>query len=324
MLKNPLQKKKIFIAGHKGMVGSALVEHFKNLKIKNLILVSKKRLNLLNQQKVNNFINKMKPDIIINCAGRVGGILANSTYPVEFLNENILIQLSLINASYKNGIENFINLGSSCIYPKKAKQPIKENYLLSGHLEKTNEAYAIAKIVGLKSCEFYNQQLGTSYLTLMPCNLYGPNDNFNLKNSHFIPALIKKIINKKSRKNNKIEIWGSGKAKREVMHVDDLARAISFILEKKITKNQKLLRFIKINPVINVGSGKEFSIKKFAQMICKLSNKKENLRFNKKYPDGTMRKILDNRIIRNLGWKPEISLEQGLIKTIEWYKKTYL
>ena len=324
MAQNPLKRKKIFIAGHRGMVGSALVKYLRKKKIKNLILVTKKKLNLLDEKKVNKFIKIKKPDVIVNCAGRVGGILANSTYPIEFLNENILIQLNLINGAFKNKIQNFVNLGSSCIYPKKAKQPIKEKYLLSGYLEKTNEAYALAKIIGLKSCEFYNQQFGTSYLTLMPCNLYGPNDNFNLKNSHFIPALIKKIVNSSSRKKPKVEIWGTGKAKREVMYVDDLARAIYFVLEKKISKDKKLLNIIKQNPVINVGSGNEFTIKEFAKIICKISNKKDKLVFNKKYPDGTMRKILDNKTIRSLGWEPKISLEQGLFKTIEWYKENYL
>jgi len=321
---NPLKNKKIFIAGHKGMVGSALVKHFKKQGVKKLILVTKKKLNLLNNDKVCKFIKNKKPDIIINCAGRVGGILANSKYPVEFLNINIMIQLNLINAAYQNKIKNLINLGSSCIYPKKAKQPIKEDYLLSSSLEKTNEAYALAKIIGLKACEYYNQQYGTSYLTLMPCNLYGPNDNFNLKNSHFVPALIKKIVNSSGRKKSKIEIWGTGKAKREVMYVDDLAGAIFFILEKKILKDKKLLKIIKNNPVINIGSGKEFSIKQFAKIICKLSHKKDNLKYNKKYPDGTMRKILDNKVIKSLSWKPEISLEEGLSKTIKWYKENYL
>ncbi len=321
---NPLKNKKIFIAGHKGMVGSALVKHFKKQGVKKLILVTKKKLNLLNNDKVCKFIKNKKPDIIINCAGRVGGILANSKYPVEFLNINIMIQLNLINAAYQNKIKNLINLGSSCIYPKKAKQPIKEDYLLSSSLEKTNEAYALAKIIGLKACEYYNQQYGTSYLTLMPCNLYGPNDNFNLKNSHFVPALIKKIVNSSGRKKSKIEIWGTGKAKREVMYVDDLAGAIFFILEKKILKDKKLLKIIKNNPVINIGSGKEFSIKQFAKIICRLSHKKDNLKYNKKYPDGTMRKILDNKVIKSLSWKPEISLEEGLSKTIKWYKENYL
>ena len=205
-----LRKCKIFVAGHNGMVGNALLRYFESKGIKDVIFVSKKKLNLLNAIKVENFIKLKKPDIIINCAGRVGGILANSTYPVEFLNENILIQLNLINSAYKNKVKHFINLGSSCIYPKNSKQPIKENYLLSSELEKTNEAYALAKIIGLKACSFLNQQHKTSYITLMPCNLYGPNDNFNIKNSHFIPALIKKFIESKNNKKKNVEIWGSG------------------------------------------------------------------------------------------------------------------
>ena len=323
-MNNLLKHKKIFIAGHKGMVGSALVRYLEKCGARKLILVERKKLDLLNQDKVYKFIKYNKPDIVINCAGRVGGILANSNYPVEFLNINIMIQLNLINSAYQNKIKNFINLGSSCIYPKKAKQPIKEDYLLSSSLEETNEAYALAKIIGLKACEYYNQQYGTSYLTLMPCNLYGPNDNFNLKNSHFVPALIKKIVNSSNRKNSQIEIWGTGRAKREVMYVDDLASAIIFVAEKKILKNKKLLKIIKSNPVINLGSGKEFSIKQFAKIICRLSNKKDNLKYNKRYPDGTMRKVLDNKIIKSLGWKPKTSLEEGLSRTIKWYKENYL
>ena len=265
-----------------------------------------------------------KPNVIINCAGKVGGILANSSYPTEFLNENILIQTNLIKSAFNNKLEHFINLGSSCIYPKNAAQPIKEDYLLTKSLEKTNEAYALAKIVGLKLCEYYNKQFKKTYLTLMPCNLYGPNDNFDLKNSHFVPALIKKIINSKIQKSTKIEIWGTGKPKREVMHVDDLASAIYFILKAKVSKNKKLINFLKKTSLINVGSGNEFTIKQFAKKICKIENNKSKLFFNKNYPDGTRRKVLDNKIMKNLGWSPKISLENGLSKTIKWYKKNYL
>ena len=235
-----------------------------------------------------------------------------------------MIQLNLVNAAFKNKVEHFINLGSSCIYPKNSKQPIKEEYLLSNHLETTNEAYALAKIVGLKSCEFYNKQYKKSYFTLMPCNLYGPNDNFNLKNSHFIPALIKKVIKSHNQKKSKIEIWGTGKPKREVMYVEDLARAIYFCLEKKINKDKKFLKMIEKTPVLNVGSGNEFTIKQFVQKICKITNTNQNLVFNKNYPDGTMRKILDNKKISSLGWQPRISLEKGLFETIKWYKENYL
>lgn len=248
--------------------------------------------------------------------------MANSKFPTEFLNENILIQSNLINSAFQNKIENFINLGSSCIYPKNSKQPIKEEYLLSSKLEKTNEAYALAKIVGLKLCEYYNNQYGKNYITLMPCNMYGPNDNFDLDNSHFLPALIRKIFLSKDRKN--VEIWGTGRPKRELMHVDDLASAILFITRLLNKKNKRLIKLIKKNPLINVGSGVEHQIKDFANMIKEMTKINCNLIFNKKYPDGTPRKILDNRKIKSLGWKPNISLNKGLEETIEWYRKKYL
>ena len=254
----------------------------------------------------------------------MGGILANSTFPTEFLNENIDIQSNLIKSSFKNKIDHFINLGSSCIYPKNSKQPIKEKYLLSSSLEKTNEAYALAKIVGLKMCEYYNQQYKKSYFTLMPCNLYGPNDNFDLKNSHFIPALIKKIIHSKIKNKLSIEIWGTGKPKREVMHVDDLSSAIYFIIKKKLNNNKLLLNYLKKSSLINVGSRNEYTIKQYAILITKLVENKYKLVFNKSYPDGTKRKILDNSFMKKLGWKPKISLYKGLSDTIKWYKNNYL
>ena len=306
------------------MVGRSIHKYLLKKKIGNIITTDRKKLNLENLSKVNKFIKKKKPHVIINCAGKVGGILANNSYPTEFLNENILIQSNLIRSAYLNNIDHFINLGSSCIYPKKSKQPIKEKYLLTGSLEKTNEAYALAKIVGLKMCEFYNTQYKKSYVTLMPCNLYGPNDNFNLNNSHFIPALIKKIIKNKNKENELIEIWGTGKPKREVMHVDDLSSAIYFILKKKLQNNKKLLNHIKKSSVINIGSGQEFTIKNFAKIISKILDNKNNLKFNKKYPDGTMRKILDNSIIKKLGWYPKINLNRGLTQTINWYKNNYI
>ena len=315
---------KIFIAGHNGMVGKSLVNFFKNKNFGNLILVSRKKLNLENFKKVNSFLKKRKPEIIINCAGRVGGIMANYNYPTEFLNENILIQTNLIKCAHENNIKHFINLGSSCIYPKNSKQPIKEDYLLTDSLEETNEAYALAKIIGVKLCEYYNRQFKRNYFTLMPCNLYGPYDNFNLKNSHFVPALIKKIIISKVNKNPGIEIWGTGKPKREVMFVDDLASAIFFILNKKIKNDKKLLSILKKTSLINVGSGKEYLIKDIAKIICKIENNKTKLYFNTNYPDGTKRKVVDTKILRNLGWSSKVSLAEGLSKTIEWYKKNYL
>tara|TARA_B110001450_G_scaffold198344_1_gene186956 strand:+ start:618 stop:1580 length:963 start_codon:yes stop_codon:yes gene_type:complete len=318
-----MKKIKIYIAGHNGMVGKSIHKYLIKNKIGNIITATRKKLNLENFNKVNKFIKDKKPDAIINCAGKVGGILANNTFPIEFLNENIAIQTNLIKSSYLNSVENFINLGSSCIYPKKSKQPIKESYLLTGSLEKTNEAYALAKIVGLKMCEFYNSQYNKSYLTIMPCNLYGPNDNFDSKKSHFLPALIKKVIDSERYNNKSIEIWGTGKPKREVMHVDDLATAIGFILKKKIKNDTKLLKLIKKSSVINVGSGNEYSIADFAITISKLLNNKNKLNFNQNYPDGTMRKILDSSLIRSLGWKPKIKIKKGLSETINWYKKNY-
>jgi len=320
---NSLLNKKIYVAGHKGMVGRSLCKTLKDFGIKKVLTASRSHLDLLDSNKVQKFIQYNKPDIVVNCAGRVGGIFANSTYPVEFLNQNILIQLNLINSSFKNNIKHFINLGSSCIYPKNSKQPIKEKYLLDSTLEKTNEAYALAKIIGLKACAYYNQQYKSNYLTLMPCNLYGPHDNFHGKNSHFVPALIKKFIEAKRKKKNSVEIWGSGSPKREVMYVDDLARAIVFVLNLKVKNDKNLKKHIKNDSLINVGSGNEYSVKRYAQIINKLSNSNKKLKFNKKCPDGTKRKVLDNLIMKKLGWKPITSLENGLITTIAWYNSNY-
>lgn len=306
------------------MVGSSVLRKFKKEKFGKIIIKDKKNLNLLNPVVVNKFIKKTKPNVIINCAGRVGGILANSNYPTEFLNENILIQFNLINSAYKNGVDNFINLGSSCIYPKNSNQPIKEDYLLSSKLEKTNEAYALAKIMGLKLCEYYNNQYGKSYFTLMPCNLYGPNDNFDPSNSHFIPALIRKITNSKIKKIKKTEIWGTGNPKREVMHVEDLASVIYFITKLKIKGNKKLISLIKKNSLINVGSGVELKIKQFAEVIKKIIKTESKLVYNTNYPDGTPRKVLNNSKIRSLGWKPKIALNRGLRETIKWYRERYI
>ena len=323
MKNNLLKNFKIYVAGHNGMVGRSVVRYLKKEGVKNIIFANRKKLNLLNTRDLEKFIKFKRPHIVINCAGKVGGILANASYPVEFMNENILIQLNLINISYKYKIKHFVNLGSSCIYPKNSKQPIKEKYLLSNELEKTNEAYALAKIIGVKVCEFYNQQYKTNFFTLMPCNLYGPYDNFHLKNSHFIPALIKKFIEAKRKKKNSVEIWGSGIPRREVMHVDDLADAIGHLLKLKINNNKKLLKILKNNSLINVGSGQEFQIKKFAEIINKLTLSNKKLKFNKKYPDGTKRKILDISILKKIGWKSKINLNDGLKNTISWYKNNY-
>jgi GDP-L-fucose synthase len=314
--------KKIFIAGHKGMVGIATYNQalFLGFKKKNILIASKKKINLTNYNKVNYFIKKHKPDIVINCAGKVGGILANDNYPKEFLFENIKIQLNLIESCRENKIKYFVNLGSSCIYPKNISRPIKEDDLLSGKLESTNEAYALAKIVGLKSCQFYNKQFKTFYFTIMPCNLYGPNDNFNSESSHFLPALINKFYTADKKKYKTVELWGTGNPKRELLYVSDLADAIFFILNNVMCKNKKILIFLKKRSFINVGSNKDYTIKFYAKKISSFLNNNFNIKFNKKYPDGTKRKLLDSSILYNLGWKPKINLDKGIALTINWYK----
>ena len=310
-----LKNKKIFICGHKGMVGSSLLNYLKNKNFKNIIFRDKKRLDLTNYDQVNNFVKKNKPDFIINCAGKVGGILANSLDPLNFLLKNIEIQLNILKSCMENKTKYFINLGSSCIYPKFSPQPIKEQYLLNGKLEVTNEGYALAKIVGLKACEYLNKKTNKFYFTLMPCNLYGPNDEFNTTKSHFLPALIKKFHNSP---NKKVEIWGSGKAKREVMYVDDLSDAIFFFMNKVYNKDKKFINFIKKNHFLNVGTGKDLSIKQYSNVIKNIINPKAKIKFNKKYPDGTPRKLLDIKNLNMLGWKHKTDLNKGIQLTYNW------
>lgn len=315
-----LQKKKIFIAGHKGMVGSSLFNFLKIEKnFKNIIVRSRKDLDLTNFHKVNLFIKKNKPDTIINCAGLVGGIMANNNFPVHFLVDNIKMQFNLIESAINYNVKNIIFLGSSCIYPKFAKQPIREDSLLSGKLEKTNEAYALAKIVGLKYLEYCNKQYNKNFITIMPCNLYGDNDNFDIENSHFIPALIKKFHLSKIRKINKIEIWGTGKAKREMMHVSDLAKAIYIILKNLNSKNKSLFKVINNHSYINVGSGFDYPISYYANLLKEIINPECKVIYNKSYPDGTPRKLLDSKIMKNLNWKPEKKLKNGLKETYQWF-----
>ena len=307
------KKSKIFIAGHKGLVGSALIRHFKKKGFTNLIYKSKKHLNLLNQKQTESVIVKMRPDYIIIAAAKVGGIAANMNFKANFIYENLMIQTNLINSAFKAGVKKLIFLGSSCIYPKFSKQPIKEDYLLAGKLESTNDAYAIAKIAGLKMCEAYNYQYNTNYICLMPTNLYGPNDNYDLKNSHFFPALIKKIINAKKTKSKTLEIWGNGKAKRELMYVDDLAFACEYFLKKK-TKHC----------LINIGTGIEKTIEEYAKFIMKRLNIKLKIQYNKKKPNGTPRKIVDTSLANKYGWKSKFDLEKGFDLTISDYLKKTL
>jgi len=302
---------KIFLAGHNGLVGSAI---FRNLKKKNkfsILTIERKNLDLLDQKKVFYFLKKHKPNAVIIAAAKVGGILANQNYGGEFIYENLQIQNNLIHGSFSNGIKNLIFLGSSCIYPKNCKQPIKESYLLSGKLEETNEPYAVAKIAGVKMCEAYNKQFGTNYKCLMPTNTYGPNDNYNLSNSHFFPALIHKAHLCKIKKKKYIKIWGSGKPLRELIYVDDLADACVYFLNKKTN-----------HALINIGSGKDYSIKYYASFVLKKLNLEIPIKFDRLKPDGVKRKLLDITLAKKYGWEPKVSLSDGFDKTyLEFLKK---
>jgi GDP-L-fucose synthase len=310
---------KIYVAGHRGLVGSAIVNLLKKKGFSNLILKTRTQLDLKNQTQVNNFFKKYKPEIVIIAAAKVGGIYANSKFPASFIYENLMIQNNLINCCYKNGVERVIFLGSSCIYPKYAKQPIKEDYLLNGELESTNIAYAVAKISGLVMCDSYNKQYKTDFRCLMPTNLYGPGDNYHGLNSHVIPALIKRFHNAKSNNQKSIKVWGNGEAKREFLFSEDLADAVIFIMKLSKSKYNKHLS-IKSNH-INVGSGQEYSIKKLAKLISDIIGFKGKIEFDKSKPNGTMRKYLSNRIMKKLGWKPSVKLQDGILKTYEEFKR---
>jgi GDP-L-fucose synthase len=311
---------KIFITGHKGLVGSSILKLLKNKGYKNLITIDKKKINLLDTKKVSNFIKVKKIDVIINCAARVGGILANSTYPVEFLYENIQMQNNLLFASKKFKIKRFIFLGSSCIYPKNSKTPIIEDNLLTGRLEKTNEAYAIGKITGIKLSEYLFYQNKLDIVCLMPTNVYGLNDNYDRFSSHVIPGMIMKFLDAKKKKNRKVELLGTGKPMREFLYSNDLAEAIFLIIK---SKKNKILKVTKGDfPILNVGTGENISIKKLAEMIRKQINFKGKIFFNKNFPDGTMKKNLNSSRIKKLGWKPKVNLKLGIEKVVK-YKLNY-
>ena len=301
MLKKITKNSKIFVAGHNGLVGSAVLRKLVLSGYKKILTISKKKLDLRNQSQVEKFFKKNKPDAIINAAATVGGIYANNTFGADFIYNNLAIQTNIIHASYLNNVKSLVFLGSSCVYPKKCNQPIKETYLLNGKLEKTNEPYAIAKIAGIKMCESYNLQYGTNYKCLMPTNTYGPNDNYDLLTSHFYPALIKKIHDAKINKKKEIVLWGNGKSFRELIYVDDLADACIFFLNKKTKES-----------LINIGSGEEKTIEQYAKYLIKKFKINIKIKFDKSKPNGTPRKILDTSLAKKLGWKSKIDLDQGL------------
>lgn len=307
----PINKNsKIFLAGHKGMVGSAILKFLKKKKYNKIITVDKTKLNLLKQSHTEKYLKKIKPDCVIIAAARVGGILANNSFKANFIYENIMIQTNLIHSSYLAGVKKLIFLGSSCIYPKFAKQPISEDQLLTNKLEETNDAYAVAKIAGIKMCEAYNNQYKLNYICLMPTNLYGPNDNYDLSKSHFFPALLKKIYQAKKNKKKSLLIWGNGKVKRELMYVDDLAHACEYFLRKKTKES-----------LINIGSGIEKTIENYAKFIMKKMNIKLKIIKDLNKPNGTPRKILSTKLAKKYGWKSKIDLNTGYRLTIKDYIK---
>ena len=292
---------KIFVAGHRGMVGSALVRRLEQLGYRNIITRTSKEVDLRNQQQVFSFFEQEKPDYVFLAAARVGGIYANNTYRAEFLYDNLMMESNIIHASYLNKVKKMLFLGSSCIYPRMAPQPLKESYLLTGTLEYTNEPYAIAKIAGIKLCENYRLQYGCNFISVMPTNLYGPNDNYDLAKSHVLPALLRKIHTAKINNIPTVEVWGSGTPLREFLHVDDLADACMFLMEHY---NEAEL--------VNIGTGTDISIKDLALLIMKTAEYKGEIKFDSTKPDGTPRKLMDVNKLLGLGWKPKISLDEGI------------
>jgi len=297
----------ILVAGGSGLVGSAIVRELKGLN-QDVIGISSKDVDLLDRSKTFEFINSIRPTAIIDSAAKVGGIGGNNSYPVEFLSQNLQIQSNLMDAAHAAKVSKFVFLGSSCIYPRDCAQPIKEEYLLTGELEQTNSAYAVAKIAGIELIKSYRKEYGYKWISVMPTNMYGPHDNFDLENGHVLPVLIRKFVEAKRSGSGNVTLWGSGAPLREFMHVDDFAKAVVFCMDKYDDSNQ-----------INVGSGQEISIKDLADKISKAVGFSGEIIWDSSKPDGTMRKVLDSSKIANLGWKPLISLDQGIASTVEWY-----
>ncbi len=310
---------KIYIAGHAGMVGSAIVRELQSKGFTNLLTVNSSELDLTNQAEVRLFFQQEKPDFVFLAAAKVGGIYANDTYPADFIYENLMIEANVINSAYENKVKSLLLLGSTCIYPRQADQPMKEEALLTDILEPTNEPYAIAKIAGIKLCESYNRQHGTDFRSIMPTNLYGINDNFHPKNSHVIPGLVQRFHEAKINNHDDITIWGSGNAMREFLYVDDMAAASVFVLGLS-----KELYEANTKPMlshINVGTGKDITIRELAETLADVVGFEGNIIYDSSKPDGAPRKLIDVSLLTKIGWKYDVDLKQGLTKTYEWYLK---
>jgi GDP-L-fucose synthase len=304
---------KVYVAGHRGLVGSAIMRKLESKSYKNIICRTHKELDLTDQQAVNEFFVSEKPEYVFLAAAKVGGIFANDTYPAEFIYDNLMIETNVINAAYKYGVKKLLFMGSSCIYPKFALQPMKEEYLLTGELEPTNEAYAIAKIAGIRLCKHYNQQYGTNFISVMPTNLYGPNDNFDLQTSHVMPALIRKFHEAKINNESKVVIWGTGKPLREFLHVDDMADACVYLMDNFNAED--------MGEFVNIGVGKDVSIAELSETIRDIVGFEGEVLYDTSKPDGTPRKLLDVSLLNSLGWKHSIDLKEGIKNTFEWYVK---
>lgn len=312
---------KIYVAGHRGLVGSAIVRQLEAKGYSNFVFRTHKELDLVNQTQVNDFFAAEKPDFVFLAAAKVGGIHANNTYPADFIYDNLMVEANVVNAAYQNKVKRLLFLGSSCIYPRAVKQPMREDALLTDILEPTNEPYALAKIAGIKLCESYNRQYGTDYRSVMPTNLYGTGDNFHPQNSHVIPALIRRFHEAKENNDAEVVVWGSGKPMREFLHVDDMASACVHVMnldKEHYEANTKVML-----SHINVGTGQDCSIKEIAETIKKVVEFKGELVFDTSKPDGSMRKLMDVSRINSLGWKAAISLQDGLISTYKWYRDNY-